>query len=231
MIESQTLMGRLTMRQMAGLNLYPEYKNKISSFPVFHAVILIFKISSSFFVYCCDKRNLRCVSKFLIDKFPSLKLTTKHKLCLSCRIKLYKLPGEAVSSGSSEQQHYSGHDVTTTSTGEANMLPIVVSASESAAVFDIPGAATVEIAMEAVADITAEEYDSISTVTAEESSMQSESECISGHDAISDIIAQLKEKFKCLVNRSEKVKLLTILPKSWSVRKKMKEFGAPDYTQ
>ena len=55
--------------------------------------------------------------------------------------------------------------MTTTSTGEANMLPIVVSASESAAVFDIPGAATVEIATEAVAEITAEEYDSISTVS------------------------------------------------------------------
>ena len=184
-------------------------------------------MSSSFFVYCCDplrcharrrtyNRNLRCVSKFLIDKFPSLKLTTKHKLCPSCRVKLYKLPGEAVSIGSSE--HYSGHDVTTTSTGEANMLPIVVSASESAAVFDIPGPATVEIATEAVAEITAEE-----------SSMQSESEYISGQDAISDIIAQLKEKIKCLVNRSKKAKLLTILPKSWSVRKIMKEFGAPDY--
>eukprot|EP00731_Ephydatia_muelleri_P027646 Em0019g519a len=152
------------------------------------------------------------------DKFPSLKLTTKHKLCPSCRVKLYKLPGEAVSIGSSE--HYSGHDVTTTSTGEANMLPIVVSASESAAVFDIPGPATVEIATEAVAEITAEE-----------SSMQSESEYISGQDAISDIIAQLKEKIKCLVNRSEKAKLLTILPKSWSVRKIMKEFGAPDYME
>ena len=61
--------------------------------------------------------------------------------------------------------------------------------------------------------------------------MQSVSECeyVSGQDAISDIIAQLKEKFKCLVNRSEKVKLLTILPKSWSVRKIMREFGVPDY--
>ena len=78
--------------------------------------------------------------------------------------------------------------MTTTSTGEANMLPIVVCASESAAVFDIPGPATVEIATEAVAEITAEEYDLISTVTAEESSMQSESESeyISGQDAISD---------------------------------------------
>ena len=78
------------------------------------------------------------------------------------------------------------------------MLPIVVSASESAAVFDIPGPATVEIAIEAVADISAEESHSISTVTAEESSMQSESESeyISGQDAISDIIAQLSSKLQ-----------------------------------
>lgn len=81
---------------------------------------------------------------------------------------LQKLPGEAVSSGSSEHQHYSGHGVTTTSTttGEANMFPIVDSANESAANLDIPGPATVEIATEAVADITADESHSISTVTA-----------------------------------------------------------------
>ena len=69
----------------------------------------------------------------MIDKFPSLKLIKKHKLCPSCHIKLYKLPGEAVSSGSSEQQHYSRHGMTTTSTttGKANMFPIVDSANES----------------------------------------------------------------------------------------------------
>ena len=53
---------------------------------------------------------------------------------------------------------------TSTTTGEANMFPIVDSANESAA--DIPGSATVEIATEAVADITAYESHSISTVTA-----------------------------------------------------------------
>ena len=58
---------------------------------------------------------------------------------------------------------------------------------------------------------------------------ESESEYVSGQDAVSDIIAQLEENFKCLENRSEKVKILTILPKSWSVRKIMREFGAPDY--
>ena len=91
----------------------------------------------------------------MIDKFPSLKLTKENKLCPSCRIKLHKLPGKAVSSGSSEQQHYSGHDVTTTSTTISG--PIVDSANESAADLDIPGPATVEIATEAVADITADD--------------------------------------------------------------------------
>ena len=53
---------------------------------------------------------------------------------------------------------------TSTTTGEANMFPIVDSANKSAA--DIPGPATVEIATYAVADIPAYESHSISTVTA-----------------------------------------------------------------
>ena len=58
---------------------------------------------------------------------------------------------------------------------------------------------------------------------------ESEKEYVSGQDGVSDIIAQLKGKFTCTENSSEKVKLRTILPKSWSVRKIMREFGAPDY--
>ena len=67
---------------------------------------------------CCDplschkrKRTsggsyiLRCVPISLTAKFPSLKLTNKHKICPSGRMKLYKLPGETQSHGS-----FSGHD-------------------------------------------------------------------------------------------------------------------------
>ena len=38
-------------------------------------------------------------------KFPSLQLTNKHKICPSCRMKPYKLPGETQSHGS-----FSGHN-------------------------------------------------------------------------------------------------------------------------
>ena len=63
-------------------------------------------------------------------------------------------------------------DIATSTTREANIFPTVDSANRSAADLDIPGPATVEIATGAVADITADESHSSSTVTAEESSMQ-----------------------------------------------------------
>ena len=44
-----------------------------------------------------------------------------------------------------------------------------------------------------------------------------------------EIIKQLKEKFHCTINKSEKVQILTVLPKSWSIRKIEKEFGAPNF--
>ena len=50
-----------------------------------------------------------------------------------------------------------------------------------------------------------------------------------GQDPAGEIISQLKEKFRSTVRRSEKVKILTALPKSWSVRKIVKEFGASNY--
>ena len=44
-------------------------------------------------------------------------------------------------------------------------------------------------------------------------------------DSESEIISQLKEKFKSTTKRSELVHILTVLPKSWSVQRIMKEFG------
>ena len=47
------------------------------------------------------------------------------------------------------------------------------------------------------------------------------------HD--SEIIAQLKEKFKNTTKKSEQLQILTILPKSWSVRKIENKFGVSNY--
>lgn len=45
----------------------------------------------------------------------------------------------------------------------------------------------------------------------------------------SEIIAQLKEKFKTLTKNSEKMQLLTILPKSWSILKMVEEFHISNF--
>ena len=77
--------------------------------------------------------------------------------------------------------------------------------------------------------LSSEEYcdDTDSTIQDEvESSNGSE---FLGQDPAGEIISQLKEKFHSTVCRSEKVKILTALPKSWSVRKIVKEFGASTY--
>ncbi len=51
----------------------------------------------------------------------------------------------------------------------------------------------------------------------------------SNDDDESEIIRQLKKKFQETTERSEKVQVLTVLPKTWSIRKVQDEFGAPNY--
>ena len=43
-----------------------------------------------------------------------------------------------------------------------------------------------------------------------------------------EIIKQLKEKFST-VGRSERIQILTVLPKRWSIRKIQEEFGVSDF--
>ena len=48
-------------------------------------------------------------------------------------------------------------------------------------------------------------------------------------DDDSEIIGQLKEKFHTSTDRSQKVQILTVLPKSWSARKVQEEFAVSNY--
>ena len=48
-------------------------------------------------------------------------------------------------------------------------------------------------------------------------------------DGDSEIIRQLKEKFHASADKSQKVQILTVLPKSWSVQKVQKEFATSNY--
>jgi len=55
------------------------------------------------------------------------------------------------------------------------------------------------------------------------------SRMISKLDDGHEIIAQLKEKFYTCTDRSQKVQILTILPKSWSVKRIQEEFSVTNY--
>ena len=44
-----------------------------------------------------------------------------------------------------------------------------------------------------------------------------------------EMIEQLKEKFTTVTSRSERLTILTALPKSWSIAKVMEEFGVTNY--
>ena len=88
-------------------------------------------MSSKFFLHCSielsqEKTNVwRFVqsqaSSSLIAKFPSLQLTTKHKICPSCRMKLYKLPdGTPLHRGFSD--HRVVHSNDTMTAPESNLV-------------------------------------------------------------------------------------------------------------
>ena len=48
-------------------------------------------------------------------------------------------------------------------------------------------------------------------------------------DEGTEMIQQLKEKFQATKKRSEQVQVLTVLPKSWTVKKIQQEFGVSEY--
>ena len=48
-------------------------------------------------------------------------------------------------------------------------------------------------------------------------------------ETIDDVSEQLKEKFQSTTPRSEELQILTVLPKSWSLKKIQTEFGISNY--
>jgi hypothetical protein len=58
---------------------------------------------------------------------------------------------------------------------------------------------------------------------------ESETDVEEQNSADSEMIAQLQDKFKSCTKRIEKVQVLTVLPKSWSIKKIQTEFQATNY--
>ena len=165
-----------------------------------------------------NKSQLRVVTKAMCEKFPSI--LRGEKICDACRKQLAKVstPRKQVSPPPEQSDISPESDVE----------------SSSDEVFDDPKA-TLTVAneyLDAIGEtpltkrkLRSKQYrrQKVEAVTA-----MMRTAVLADTREMSDeaeIVAQLKEKYST-VSRSEKIQILTVLPKSWSVRKIETEFGA-----
>lgn len=180
--------------------------------------------------YCCDPfkkhkqkitKHIRFATKKIIDKNSSLYLTTKHRVCRSCREKLEnpepspEISEEEINASPEELQN------------EFELSQL----NESLATLN-------EISPLKKSRLSTENPQYIKNKFQKvETSIKRKFESISGQsfssenhtNGESEIIQQLKEKFNEASSRSEKLTILTILPKSWTRSEIMETFKCSQY--
>ncbi|KAL5491066.1 hypothetical protein EMCRGX_G016283 [Ephydatia muelleri] len=158
---------------------------------------------------CCDplkchqkvqKRDLRPVSQTVIHLLPSLGLTKRQYLCSSCRIKLKPQVDEAA------LPPVEAMDYTVTSLDDASCSENKESEDEDCT------------SSEETSDISVEDTDEPSSSAKVRRTDEKESEdvVLLASDA-EEMVKQLKEKFQQAKTRSDRMKVLTVLPKRWSI--------------
>ena len=170
------------------------------------------------------KKNLRPVLPWMCEKLPSL--TLGAKICDNCRKKLAQI-SEPVSAPEEHGSNESGQDDPSAS---SQVEEDVFCAQESLdPINQCLGAIGETPIVRKKLDQVRYPKEKLKKITATMKKMMLPEEESSGSDNESEIIKQLKDKFQASTTNSEKVQVLTVLPKSWSVRKVQSEFGAPNY--
>lgn len=191
-----------------------------------------------------DKSRLRIVSKSIRERFPSI--LPGDKVCDSCRLKISammtQIPQDQVelldqSSAPQEPQELLDQSSSYLDVSEADHSPQPTSPSP---VKQLDVAAVAEESREKVNEyltglgmtpitkrkLQSKKYQKKKLKKITEMLQMAGIEEKSSDDG--EIIAQLKEKFHT-ADRSEKVRILTVLPRSWSIRKIQTEFGASNF--
>ena len=173
------------------------------------------------------KSNLRPVLQWMCEKLPTL--TVGDKICAGCRIELAKIPVAEVNSTESIESGECSLIESALESGACSLQEDAFQKQESlkslnqclAAIGETPIAKKklqqVKYPKEKIKKIKA----SVKKILPDQQSCDTDSE--------SEMIQQLKEKFCTTTKRSEKVQVLTVLPKSWTVRRVQSEFGASNY--
>lgn len=186
-------------------------------------------------------KDLRLVSNIIIEKLPNMKLTTNHRLCKQCRGKLEQLATEeeakheASTSSDEHTSALSSSDLSAMSIDDSpsyfSMDNELSSLNQSLhAIGESPLKQDrlrirdkyVEKKLTKVSEKFREKMESVKgTAIKSKKENKSKSELW-----FEEIMFQLKDKFQTETKRSEKVKILTVLPKSWSIRMIASEFQA-----
>ena len=156
------------------------------------------------------KKNLRPVSKWMCEKAPSISL--REKICDDCRKKLSKVPATTVSDSEVE----SDTDVYTEVSDSLAPLNLCLGALGETPICK-PKLHQTKYKKDKMEKITAAMKRTVL------------GDVQPGDAGEGEMIMQLKEKFQSTTSRSEKVQILTILPKSWTIRMVQSVFGVSDY--
>ena len=166
------------------------------------------------------KKNLRPVTAWMCEKVPHINISMK--ICDTCRKKLSKESLDATESVTSE------FDIPTPTSSQATESdPLFCHGSEAISSLNM---CLAEIGETPFSKSRARSKiycgQKVKKIT---EALQHTVITGAPIDDGTEIIQQLKEKFQETTRRSEKLQVLTVLPKSWSVKKVQHEFGVSEY--
>ena len=163
------------------------------------------------------KRNLRPVLSWMCEKVPSL--TLGAKICDDCRKKVASIPTPEAKSETREEACASSHSLY-----EEVYSPHLSLEPVNQCLSAIGETLIVKKKLQQV-KYPKEKLKKISKAMKTKQLPERES---SDSDE-SEMITQLKDKFENVTKGSDKVLVLTVLPKSWTIKKVQEKFGASNY--
>lgn len=164
------------------------------------------------------RRNLRPVTEKMCEKLASIRMGSK--ICDDCRKKVAKITTDCPTSLQDEQLQ----DI-----DDAYVDPLASLASLNQYLSEVGETPVVKSKVQRGG--TKYSKQKIERISSEIRKVV----IADGHDMLpsetdeGEMLAQLKEKFRSATEKSDMVQILTVLPKSWSIKRVQNEFGAPDY--
>jgi hypothetical protein len=202
-------------------------------------------------VTCCDpfkiheiavSKGLRTVSHQIRNEHLSLQFSSSDQLCTSCRKRVSASPKECELSQSDqsdvdEECEVECHVTGATSGSSATQEDAFVSPGHELSVLNaslcILGESPIEKRKAANQKFYgAEKARKISVAVKRRIELGTGSTLADEPEHENpeyEIIEQLKEKFRSCTKRSDKIHVLTVLPKSWTRKQVMEQFGATEY--